>query len=338
MPTPSAPASPELSLAADLGGTSLVCGVVDAAGGVRARARRPSRATSSANAVVANLIAGLQEVRSAAGLESPVGIGIGCPGIVYADRGIVHRAANLPALRDVPLAALVGEHFGAPTYVAHDVDMALLAEQRLGAGRGQRNILCITVGTGIGLGLMIDGLPVTGANAGAGNLGHLVLDADTPPDECSGRGYLESRASGPAVRDAGTEALRADDSTCLRDLCGGDPERLDAAMVFAAARRGDEVSARIIARVAHLLGVAVANLVNLLDPEIVIVGGGLAQAGPTLFGPLTRTARDYVCDLLRDRVHIVPAQLGDEAGLIGAGLAAWHAGPQSTSPASATHS
>jgi len=323
-PAPSSTTAP-CALAVDLGGTNLTCGLVDRQGRVLERLHRPSLADRSADEIAANLGDALGQVLAVSGVDaaSPIGIGIGAPGIVYPDLGVIHRAGNFPAIQDLPLARIVGERLGLPVRLHHDVDMAVLAERRLGAGRGKRHIACITVGTGIGMGLILNGRLYSGSHAGAGNLGHLVLEADADPAAWGTRGYLEDRASGPAVRAAAMEAVRDGSPTSLRDRCGGDPERLDARMVFEAAREGDPSSTRIVARVAHLLGVAIANLVNLLEPEVVIVGGGVAQAGDALFRPLTETARAYVCPFLRDSLHIVPAQLGEEAGLIGAGLAVW---------------
>jgi glucokinase len=173
----------------------------------------------------------------------------------------------------------------------------------------------------------------TGTRAGAGNLGHLILDAEADPSECIAGGFLEGRAAGPAVRRAARQALQHGRQSVLRERCGDDPERVDARMVFAAAHDGDPLCAEIVARVAHLLGVAIANLANLLDPEMFIVGGGVAQAGDCLFRPLRDTARNYVCSFLADRLLIVPAELGDDAGLIGAGLAVWEDTGPASSPA-----
>ncbi|MFH1568706.1 MAG: ROK family protein [Gemmatimonadota bacterium] len=320
-PRPSAPHA----LAVDLGGTNLSCAVVDRQGRILADLHRSSLADRSADEILANLADALRQVLAVSGVPpaSLAGIGVGAPGIVHPEEGVVHRAANFPAFRDLPLARLVGEGFGLPVRLHHDVDMALLAEQRLGAGRGRRHLLCLTVGTGIGLALFLNGRLYVGSRAGAGNLGHLILDPDADPGECNVRGYLEHRASGPAVRAAAIEAVRQGRLTSLREDCGDDPERIDARMVFAAARAGDAVCAAIVGRAAHLLGVAIANLANLLDPEVVIVGGGVAQANDALFAPLVETARTYVCAFLRDRLTIVPAQLGEDAGLIGAGLAVW---------------
>lgn len=325
MPDHSDPPWPGAALAADLGGTTLTCGVVERSGRVVARTRRPSLADRPPGEIVANLLDGLEGTLAASGLDvsALTGAGMGAPGIIYPDRGVLHRATNFPTLRDLPLARIVSEHFGLPARLRHDVDTALLAERRLGAARGADNVICLTVGTGIGMGLMLNGRLYTGGRSGAGNLGHLILDAEADPAECAGQGYLEARASGPAVRAAAIEAVRGDRATSLRARCGDDPESAEATTVFEAARGGDEVSVEIVGRAAHLLGVAIANLVNLLDPDIVVVGGGVAQAGEALFVPLTTAARQYVCTFLRDRLNIAPAQLGTEAGLIGSGLAVW---------------
>jgi glucokinase len=314
-----------LAVAVDLGGTNLTCGLVDQQGRVYAEVHRSSVADRGADEIVGNLIEAVAQTLAAAVSEQALvdGIGIGAPGIVYPAEGLIHRAANFPACRDLPVARLVAERFRLPVRLRHDVDMAVLAEWRLGAGRGRRNLVCMTLGTGIGMGMILDGRLYTGARAGAGNLGHLILEAQADPAECSGGGYLERRAAGPAARSAAIEGLRQGRPTALRAACQDDPERVDARMVFAAAHDGDPLCKEIVAGVAHLLGVAIANLANLLDPEVFIVGGGVAQAGDCLFHPLRDTARRYVCSFLADRLRIVPAELGDDAGLVGAGLSVW---------------
>lgn len=317
--------SERLAVAVDLGGTNLTCGVIDRRGRVLAEVHRSSQADRNATEIVANLVDAVEQTLAEAHATPAQvdGIGIGAPGIVYPEEGVIHRAANFPACRDLPLARLVATRFGLPVRLYHDVDMAVLAEWRLGAGRGRRHLVCFTVGTGIGMGMILNGRLYTGTRAGAGNLGHLILETQADPEECRNGGFLEQRASGPAVRAAALTAVRQGRETVLRERCQGDPERIDARLVFAAAREGDPLCDEIVARVAHLLGLAVANLANLLDPELFIVGGGVAQSGEALFRPLTQTARAYVCSFLADRLRIVPAELGDDAGLIGAGLAVW---------------
>ena len=317
----------EYAVAVDLGGTTLACALADRSGHLIERTARPSRAREQSAQIIANLEDALVDLVARAGCpaHSLAGIGVGAPGIVYADRGVVHRAAHFPAVRDLPVARLLSERFSLPAFLRHDVDMAVLAEKHYGAGRGRDHLVCLTIGTGIGMGIILNGKLYSGAHSGAGNFGHLVLDHRAPAAEDRNRGYLESRAAGPAIRARGMEVVRRPGTTVLRDLCGGDARRLEARMVFDAAREGDAASLEIVDEVAHLLGVGLANVVNLLEPEIVIVGGSIALAGEVLFDPLIAAARDHVCAFLARDVEIVPAELGDEAGLMGAAHTVWEA-------------
>jgi glucokinase len=297
-----------LAVAVDLGGTSLSCGLVDRAGGLLAQRQQASPAAANSDQLVAGIAAAVSALLADTGLSPRrlAGLGIGAPGLVDAPAGTLRRATNLPGCRDVPLAARLTARFGCPVQVRHDVDLATLAEWRLGAGRGCRHLACICIGTGIGLGLVLNGALYTGAAAGAGNLGHLILSEYAAAEVCRGPGYLESQAAGPAIAAA-----------------GGGRDDGDARPVFAAAAAGEPAAARAVARAAHLLGLAAANLANLLDPERIVVGGGVAQAGEALLTPLIATARHHVCAFLAERLTIVPAQLGARAGLIGAGLTVW---------------
>ena len=321
------PTCKEYAVAVDLGGTNLACALVDRRGHLLERTAGPSRARDSSEQIIANMECAVADLIARVGHPGArlAGIGVGAPGIVYADRGVIHRAAHFPEWQDVPLARLLAERFSLPVFVRHDVDMAVLAEKHYGAGRGKDHIVCLTIGTGIGMGVILNGELYSGARAGAGNFGHLILDHRAPAADDRNRGYLESRAGGPAIQARAVEALRRGDDTLLRELCGGEAERLEARMVFDAAREGDACSLRIVDDVAHLLGLGIANVVNLLDPEVVIVGGSIALAGEVLFAPLVETVRSHVCGFLRGDLQIVPAQLGDDAGLIGAGHAVWEA-------------
>ncbi|MEW6753087.1 MAG: ROK family protein [Candidatus Latescibacterota bacterium] len=321
MPTNRGPS--EHAVAVDLGGTTLVCAVVDRRCRVLHRSVAPSRAGASSQAGVAHLEECIRRLVEQAGLrpDELAGLGVGVPGIVYPEEGVVHRATNLPHWRDVPLAARLRAAFGVPVCVGHDVDMAALAETEYGAGRGHRHVACITLGTGVGVGLVLDGRLYRGARAGAGNLGDMVLAAGAEEPPAS----LESQVAGPALRRQAMAALRRGEPTSLRTACGGDAERLDARLVFAAAREGDPPSLALVRRAATLLGLGVANLVNLLSPEVVVVGGSMALAGDVLFDPLRQAAAAHVCPFLRDDLRIVPAQLGEDAGLVGAAHVVWQA-------------
>jgi len=315
----------QYAVAVDLGGTNLACAIAARDCSIIRRTINAAGAGLGSERIIANIEKNIADLihLSEVGADSLAGIGVGAPGIVHADQGIVHRAANFPRWQDVPLGRILEERFSLPAFVRHDVDMATLAEKHYGAGRGKDHVVCITVGTGIGMGMILNGRLYRGSRAGAGNLGHMIIDKDVAAADDSGGGYLESLAAGPAIRARALEAVRQGKDSLLRELCGGELEKIDARMVFEGARQGDGVSARIVRETVYLLGIGVANVINLLSPEIVIVSGGVALAGEILFAALIESVRDHVCAFLRADVDVVPAELGDSAGLVGAAHTVW---------------
>lgn len=312
-------------IAVDLGGTNLVCAIVDRGCTLIERTVSPARADLGSDQAVAHIgekIVGIARL-SGRDIHGFAGIGMGAPGIVSTEDGMIRRAANFPNWQDLPLAQALNERFSVPVCVHHDVDMAVLAEKHYGAGQGRDHILCLTIGTGIGMGMMLNGQLYSGAKAGAGNFGHMIIDRQLSPAGDKTEDHLESLTAGPAIRRQAMEALRQGQRSVLSDLCEGDPENIDTRMVFDAARAGDTVSLRIVREMAWLLGIGIANAIDLLSPEIVIIGGSIALAGEVLFAPLIESVRAYVCPFLRADVNIVPAQLGDNAVLIGAAHTVW---------------
>ena len=312
----------EYVVAVDLGGTNLACAIMDRGCNVVRRTIGPTRSDLGKEHVIDRIE---EEIVRLSGQDPgrPAGIGIGAPGIVYSDKGIIYRAANLPDWQDVPLAQILYGRLSLPVFLRHDVDAAVLAEKYYGAGRGKDHVVCLTIGTGIGMGMILNGQLYCGAKAGAGNLGHMIMDRDVSPASDRDEGHLESLTAGPAIRTRAIEAIRQGHGSVLSDLCQGDLEKIDARMVFEAARTGDEVSLRIVHEMTRLLGIGIANIINLLNPEIVIVGGSIALAGEILFSSLVESVRAHVCSFLRADVQIVPAQLGDDAVLVGAAHTVW---------------
>ena len=232
------------------------------------------------------------------------------PGVIAPGSGaLVGRTPHLPHWDSLPLRELLAARLGVDLVVENDANMAALAEHRVGAARGARVSLTVTVGTGVGCGIVGECGLVRGAHGGAGEIGHLPLDGRHPCG-CGVPGCVEPEASGGGLvaraREAGLDVN-------------------DAAAVFAAGAAGDERAARLIERMTDRLGALIASAVQLLDPEVVVVGGGVANAGEALFGPLRVAVRRYALDPHGRRVRVVPAALGERAGTVGAGLAAWEA-------------
>jgi glucokinase len=311
---------PDCVIGVDLGGTKLLAGAVDAQLGVHHRVVRPARGRDRAE-VIERLVDTVQEAASGAP-GRVVGVGFGIPSLMDAARGVAVFTNHLP-LEDVPIATLMAERLGLPVAVDNDANCAMLAEHRFGAARGTRHAVLLTLGTGIGGGLVVDGRLVRGATGAAGEPGHMVVDLDGEPcpGNCPNRGCLETVVSGDALGRAAARAAREyPDSAVGRAVAAG--REPTGALVTELAHGGDPVAAACLRTAGEGLGVGICNLVNLLNPEVVVVGGGMIAAGELLLEPARRVVRERALAPSRDAVRIVPARFGAESGMLGAAVLA----------------
>ncbi|HEY2956314.1 MAG TPA: ROK family protein [Candidatus Eisenbacteria bacterium] len=295
-------------IALDLGGTDLKAGLVDRAGTLAHFTRRPSRTLESAEAPLEVMGAAGEELRAIARGRA-AGVGLGSPGVIHPATGaLVGRTPHLPHWDSLPLGERLAARLGLPVRADNDANCAALAESTLGAARGTRTSITVTLGTGVGCGIVAEGRVLHGAFGGAGELGHLPLGSGRYPCLCGIADCVEPEASASGLiaraREAGLEVG-------------------DAAAVFAAAARGDVRAVRLVDRMADRLGALLAVAVNLVNPEAVVVGGGVAQAGEPLFARLRRALERYALASHRDGLRLLPAELGERAGVIGAGLLGW---------------
>jgi glucokinase len=247
------------------------------------------------------------------------GIGFDFPGQVDCKTGVVKLAPNIPGWVNVPIAQMIEEEFNIPTRIDNDVRCAALGELNFGAGRGCENFVCITVGTGIGSGIVINGKVVRGAANAAGELGHIKLQMeDGPLCGCGDSGCLEAFASGPSIVAMAQEYLKGGKSAKFRELAG-DGE-ITPYIVAKAAEAGDPVAKRIFEKMGYYIGMGLTSVINLLNPEKIIIGGGVAECGELLLDPIRRTINDRAMVVQRNSVEIVPAELGNSAGVIGASM------------------
>ncbi|MDQ1009985.1 glucokinase [Streptomyces sp. V4I23] len=297
-------------IALDVGGTGMKAALVGADGTLLYEARRATGRDRGADAVVASILDFAADLRAhgLAHLGRPAeAAGLAVPGIVDAERGIAVYAANL-GWRDVPLRDLLAERLdGVPVALGHDVRTGGLAEGRIGAGRGADRFLFVPLGTGIAGAIGIDGTIEAGAHGCAGEIGHVVVRPGGPECGCGQRGCLETLASASAVTRAWAAA-------------SGDPGA-DAADCAKAVESGDPAALRVWQDAVDALADGLVTALTLLDPRTLIIGGGLAEAGETLFTPLRAAVEERVT--FQQLPDIVPAALGDTAGCLGAGLLAW---------------
>ncbi len=307
-----------LVIGIDLGGTKVAAGIADIGGDILHEIEEPTD-TRSAESSVGQLLRIARELRDECQSQGELaGIGIGVPGITESDTGLVVWAPNLPGWRDVPLGRRFREEFGVPALVENDVDVAVLGEWWKGAGRGARNVVLIAVGTGIGGGIMIDGKLYKGSGGVAGAIGWFVIGENRLNGaEYKDVGCAESLAAGPGIARRAQEAARANPGTAMLQLARGSVEDITSKTVFEAAGSGDQAALEIIEETARYLGIVAANVISLLNPEVVIIGGGVAEGGALLLRPLAEIARKHAQPVSADAVRIEPAALGNKAGLIG---------------------
>jgi glucokinase len=314
---------PSPVVAIDLGGTKALAGVVDPDGTVRSRVWLPSRDLVGRPAELLDRLAdGAREAAAEAGVpfEQVGAVGVCVPGPLDSSRSVVAIAPNLGFVNLAVRAELERRLPGKPVFLENDVRAAALGEHVLGAGRGYDSMLAVFVGSGVGGGIVIDGKLYHGAQGGAGEIGHLVIRAAGPRCGCGRAGCLEAMAARGAVTRYVIQDVRRGRSTVLTDILKGNLEALTSRDLAAAIAQDDEVAIRAARRSARYTGLAIGGVINLLDPAVVVLGGGIAEAlGHRYVEYVTKSARRYI---LAGQPPIVASQLGDDAGLLGAALTA----------------
>ncbi len=309
------------TIGVDIGGTKLLAGAVDAGLGVHRRAQR-TVAGLDQSALLDVAVQAVHEVRDAADGEV-VAVGFGIPCLIDQRSGTATFSTHLP-LAGLPFAAVMTERLGLPVFVDNDANAAVLAETRAGAAKGASEVVMITLGTGIGGGLVLGGEVYRGADGFAAELGHMVIDLDGPPcqGDCPNRGCAEALASGSAlVREARRIAVDRPGSALGRALADG--RELAGPLVTELAHDGDEAALEVIELIGGNLGVALANYVNIFNPEVIVVGGGVIAAGELLLEPARRMLAKRALPSPRDGVKVLAAHFGVEAGMIGAAALAF---------------
>jgi len=303
-----------LAIGVDVGGTKVAALVVDTQGAVRDRRLVPSPA-EDAEAVTRTIVALVAELLSVH--EEVAAVGIGAAGLV-SHEGVVRFAPNV-AWREFPLRERVAAGVEIPVTVDNDANVAAWGEYRFGAGRGTTDLLVVTVGTGIGGGIVIGGDLYRGAHGLGAEIGHIVVEPNGPLCGCGNHGCWEQVASGRAIERMGRRAAAEQRGSVLAKAAGGDPSRLTGPDVTRAARDGDPIAIAILEEVGRRLGQGIAGLVNVLDPDAVVVGGGAADAHDLLLKPAQRAFVESVeAPTHRPEVPILAAELGNDAGAIGA--------------------
>ena len=313
----------QLFVGVDLGGTNIVVGAMSDDGTLYATRSEPTRSEEGADRVIARMAEMVEQAIVATMRETDAprsafrGVGIGAPGPLDRERGVVLVAPNLK-WNNVPLRDQMASLTQLPAAIDNDANCATYGEWWIGAARGGRNVVGLTIGTGIGGGLILDGKLYHGSSDMAGELGHVTIDQTGRRCGCGNYGCLEAYASGPAIAERAREALSLDVISMLPDLVDGDLSRITAQTVYDAAARGDDIAREVVRDTARFLGTGIANFLNIFNPDVVVIAGGVTQAGEALFEPLRAEVRRRAFRSAVQAVRIVPGELPGTAGVVGA--------------------
>ena len=302
----------QVYLGVDVGGTKIAVGLVDLAGKVLARQEKPTENSLGPEQVKQKILSLMRQMLELGGYEVEAA-GVGFPGIINPKTGETQQAANLNGWGKEKLGTIIQEEFSLlPVYFANDANAAALGELYFGAGKGYREVCYLTVSTGIGSGFISGGKLIAGKNGGAGEIGHMIIEADGPLCGCGSRGCLEAFASGTALAAYARQLLANGEKSSLQEAL-----HLSAIDVFAAADAGDQLAERCVARQNKYLGMGIVNILNLLNPEIVIIGGGVSNRGEKLLAPLKAycSQHAFACN---KSTPIALSQLKADVGIIGA--------------------
>jgi glucokinase len=309
----------------DLGGTNIVAGALSLDGARHLAMRSiPTNSALGDEAVAERIVGLVQEVilntmeETGAARKDFVGVGVGAPGPLDRERGIVIVAPNL-GWSNFPLRDRIQDRLGLPTTLDNDANCATFGEWWQGAGRGSRNMIGLTIGTGIGGGIILEGQLYHGASDVAGEIGHTTLDVNGRHCKCGNYGCLEAYASGPAIATRAREVMvREEGESVIPTMVNGKFDQITAQTVYDAAKAGDQVAQEIVRDTARYLGAGIANLLNIFNPDTVVIAGGVTAAGEALFDPLHREVRRRAFRPAVHAVRIVPGELPGSAGVVGA--------------------
>ena len=306
-------------LSVDLGGSKILTAVVNSKGDILSRDHSITPAEGP-EAVIRAILKSTQRALNQAGItaaELEV-ICLGAPGLSSPETGIVFTSPHLPGWQDVPLRDIIRERTGVKTMLINDANAAALGELCFGAAKGARNFIYITLSTGIGGGIVIDGEIYAGSLGTAGEIGHMTIDTNGPKCNCGNTGCWETLASGTALAREARQRIAAGAKTSILEYSNGDIKKVSAETVHNAARQGDALAEKLIAQTGYYVGVGLANLINIFNPELIVIGGGLSSIGDRLLEPAYKVSEERAYEPAFKSVRFARAELGRNSGVIGA--------------------
>ena len=313
-------ANTELLIGVDLGGTNMRVGAVTEDGKVFHRLKLPTNVELGLQEVVEKLIKTIRQViqEAVSNGDRIIGIGIGSPGIIDIKSGIIVSSPNFPQWKQVPLKQIIEERISIPTFLDNDANAFALGEKWLGAGKGVQSLVCLTLGTGVGGGIILGGHLWHGVNGMAAEIGHMTVVPDGLPCNCGNSGCLEMYASASSIVRRIVIALQAGESSAVTDYVNNDLTKITSDLVYHFALKGDSLAGKIMHETSIYLGIGIANLINLLNPEMILIGGGLTNAWDLIYPDMIQEVHKRAFEVPAKRVKIVRASLNDNAGIIGA--------------------
>ena len=305
----------------DLGGTGIKAGVVNEQGEILSKGSTPTMKERPYQDIIHDIAMLCKDVAQQAGItmDDVAAIGVGVPGICDAKTGIIPFCTNL-GWREVPFVSEMRKYFNLPIIVDNDATVAGYAESVAGVSKGTDSSVFITLGTGVGGGIVINGKPYSGAHGIGSEIGHMIIKMDGEPCTCGNYGCVERYCSATAIIRMARELCAVHPESEIVKACEGDLNRVNAKVVFDAAKNGDEIALKVFHRYVKYLGQLVASLVNCIDPEVIVLGGGVSKAGDFLLDAVRAETRRYVLYKTLPSARIELAKLGPDAGIIGAAM------------------
>jgi glucokinase len=309
----------KLVIGIDVGGTNLKFGVVNERGEVLKEMVLPTRGQLGKEAVLQQIIRGIREITNKINRARLLGLGIGTPGLVDSKHGIVYNLTNIPGWKNVPLKKILEREFKLPALVDNDVNLMTLGEWAVGQAKGAENVVCLTLGTGVGGGLIIEGKLYRGSSLSAGEIGHIPINFKGPRCNCGNIGCLERYIGNRYMVERARAYLKKERRTVINKWLK-EGKNLTPELLAKGARIKDRFCLKIWEEMAEYLATALSGIVNFVNPDKIIIGGGMAEAGAVLFKPLGQKVRDRAMSIPARKVKILKAGLGKKAGLVGAAM------------------
>jgi glucokinase len=309
-----------LTLGVDLGGSKILAAVVGPHGEIVSSDESMTPATKGREAIMQSIVDSANRALEQAGvaISEICAIGMGAAGISNPEAGILFSSPNLPGLRNVLMRDIMQEKLGKKTFLINDANAAALGEFYFGAARGAHNFIYITLSTGIGGGIVLDDKIYTGAIGAAGEVGHMTIDDNGPICNCGNKGCWEMLASATALAREARHRIKEGVKTSILEYAEGDVEKVTAQVIHSAAEQGDRLAKKLITRTGYYVGVGLANLINIFNPELIVIGGGLSNIGDMLLEPAFKTAGERAYKEAFQAVRFASAELGRNSGVLGA--------------------